>query len=385
MKINLPITRWLALAALLSLNLQPATVHAQSGVWATNLATVIPRAQGAAATVGGMMYMVGGGNYSCGVYATLQAYDPVSNVWNNLAPMPTARYEVGVTELNGLLYAIGGNPGCGSSGLGAVECYNPGSNSWSTLAPLPTGLAQPGVVSANGKIYAIGGWSHNGIVVYSVYCYDPVADSWSLKTPIPVEFVSGGGAAVAVNGIIYVIGTISAGGQWQGVYAYDPVADAWTAKTSMPTARSGYAAAAVNGIIYVAGGYSSSGTSATVEAYNPATDSWSTVTPLPFPLDTPSAAAINDTLYIMGGYNVSFSTVGSVEAFTPPPLTVNMYAGLTIYGQIGNTYEIDYCNDLSTSNWTALTTMVLSNSPCLYIDTNSTYFSQRYYRRVIQP
>jgi len=384
MKTNLTILGWLALAALLSLNLQPATVHAQTGAWITNLATVMPRAQGAAATVGGKVYMVGGGNYSCGVYPTLQAYDPASNIWNNLAPMPTARYEVGVAELNCLLYAIGGNPGCGSSGLSAVEAYNPGSNSWSTLAPLPTGLAQPGVVSANGKIYAIGGWSHNGIVVYSVYCYDPAANSWSLKTPIPVEFVSCGGAAVAVNGIIYAIGTINASGQCQGVYAYDPVADAWTAKTSMPTARSGCAAAEVHGIIYVAGGYTSSGTSATVEAYNPATDSWSTVTPLPFPLYTASAAAANGTLYVMGGYDVSFSTVGSVEAFSPNFLAINMYPGLTIYGQIGSTYEIDCCNNLSISNWTALTTMVLSNSPCLYIDTNSTYFSHRFYRAVQQ-
>jgi hypothetical protein len=61
-----------------------------------------------------------------------------------------------------------------------------------------------------------------------------------------------------------------------------------------------------------------------------------------------------------------------------------MYAGLTIYGQIGTTYEIDCCNNLSISNWTALTTMVLSNSPCLYIDTNSTDFSHRFYRAVQQ-
>jgi hypothetical protein len=152
----------------------------------------------------------------------------------------------------------------------------------------------------------------------------------------------------------------------------------------MPTARNGCAAAAVNGIIYVAGGYSSSGITATVEAYNPATDSWSTVTPLPFPLYCPSATAVNDTLYVMGGYIVGFSTVGSMEALIPFSMSVNMYAGLTIYGQIGSTYEIDCCNNLSISNWTALTTMGLSNSPCLYIDTNSTYFSHRFYRAVQQ-
>jgi len=65
-------------------------------------------------------------------------------------------------------------------------------------------------------------------------------------------------------------------------------------------------------------------------------------------------------------------------------ISVAMYAGLTIVGQIGDTYEIDYCNDLVASNWTVLTTMVLSNSSCLYIDTNSTFFSHRFYRAVKQ-
>ena len=65
-------------------------------------------------------------------------------------------------------------------------------------------------------------------------------------------------------------------------------------------------------------------------------------------------------------------------------MAINMYAGLAIYGQVGSTYEIDYCNDLGTSNWTPLTTMVLSNNPSLYIDTNSTYFSHRFYRAVPQ-
>jgi len=92
------------------------TALAQPGVWSTNAPAASPRALGAAATVGGKVYMVGGGNYSCGVNSTLQAYDPVANAWTNLANMPTARYELGATELNGQLYAVGGNPGCGSPG-----------------------------------------------------------------------------------------------------------------------------------------------------------------------------------------------------------------------------------------------------------------------------
>jgi len=287
----------------------------QNGVW-TNVAAISPRGFGAAATIGGKIYMVGGGTYSCGVNSLLQAYDPATNVWVNLANMPTPRYEFGAAELNGLLYAIAGNPGCGSAASAKrdVEAYNPVSNSWSSKALLPTGSWGASVASANGKIYVIGGFTNY------VYCYDSVGNSWSLKTPLPVPS-HGFGAVAVVNGIIYVIG---GSGPQSSVYAYDPVADSWTVKASMPTARDTCAGAALNGIIYVAGGNSSTGVVATVEAYNPALNTWSTVTPLPSRVYAASAATVNGTLYVMGGLDVNNSTVGNVAAFTPSQSLTNL-------------------------------------------------------------
>jgi N-acetylneuraminic acid mutarotase len=352
---------------------------AQTGSWNTNIAPISLRASGAAATVGGKIYMVGGGNYSCSVYQTLQAYDPLANAWTNLANMPTPRYEFNAAELNGQLYAIGGNPGCGSiyNPIRAVEAYDPVSDTWSSKAVLPTGSWDMGVVSANGKIYAIGGFSTN------TYCYDPVADSWSSKTPVPAPY--SGGAAVAVNGIIYLIGGDAVANQ-AAVYAYDPVADAWTTKASMPTARYFCAGAAVNGIIYVVGGHSSTSALTTVEAYDPTTDTWSTMPSLPFQVWGASAAGVNGTLYVMGGYNAGNATIGSVEAFTPATAitAIKLYAGLTLAGPVGSTNEIDFKTDLAATNWTELTSLVLPASPYLFIDTNSPSSANKFYRVVQQ-
>jgi N-acetylneuraminic acid mutarotase len=354
-----------------------ATASAQTGVWTTNVATVSSRALGAAATIGGKIYMVGGGNYSCGVNSALQAYDPVANAWTNLANMPTARYEFGATDLNGQLYAIGGNPGCGSAGsaIRAVEAYDPVSNVWSSKALLPTGSWGESVATANGKIYVIDGFTNY------VYAYDPSGNSWSLKTPSPAPCSFG--VVAAVNGLIYIIGAGGAGPQ-AGVYAYNPLTDSWAAKASMPTARYASAGAAVNGIIYVAGGFSNTGAVATVEAYNPATDTWSTGTPLPFRVWGASATAINGTLYVIGGFDVNNATIGSVEAFTPATsiAAINMYAGLTIIGVVGSTNRIDFKPDLATTNWTAMTNLVLPFSPYLFIDTNSPNSTKGFYRVV---
>ncbi len=101
------------------------------------------------------------------------------------------------------------------------------------------------------------------------------------------------------------------------------------------------------------------------------------------------AISINDNGQIVcRGCNASYQYEAFLLSPAPKPTTnslaINMYAGLTFYGQIGNTYEIDYCNNLVASNWTTLATFVLSNNPCFYIDTSSTYFSQRFYRVVQQ-
>jgi hypothetical protein len=154
----------------------------------------------------------------------------------------------------------------------------------------------------------------------------------------------------------------------------------------MPTPRSAGAAAAVNGVIYVAGGYTSTGAVATVEAYFPATDTWSTVAPLPFKVWAASAAALNGTVYVMGGFDAGYATITNVEAFTPATsLTgIAMYAGLTIVGTVGSTNRIEYKDNLTTTNWNVLTSLVLPASPYLFIDTNSASPAKRFYR-VLQP
>jgi N-acetylneuraminic acid mutarotase len=288
------------------------TVSGQTGVW-TAKAPMSPRALGAAATVSNVVYMIGGGDYSCGTVSTAEAYNPGSNAWSTLTSMPTARYELCAAELNGLVYAIEGNPGCGSAGqaMSIVQAYNPVANTWTTRASLPAGGWGAGAASVNGKIYVIGGFSP------SVYCYDPVTNGWSAKTPAPDTIAFG--VVAAVNGIIYVIG-----GAASNVFAYNPATDTWTTKTHMPSVRDEMAGAAINGIIYVAGGANAGGVLTTVEAYNPATDSWSTQQSLPYPVFGASAAAVNGTLYVMGGLSSGYGTLGSVLAFVPPPMLTNI-------------------------------------------------------------
>ena len=57
------------------------------------------------------------------------------------------------------------------------------------------------------------------------------------------------------------------------------------------------------------------------------------------------------------------------------------YPGLTITGNVGDSYPIQYANTLATSNnWSTLTTLVLPSSPYLFMDTTAGDIGQRFYR-----
>ncbi len=72
--------------------------------------------------------------------------------------------------------------------------------------------------------------------------------------------------------------------------------------------------------------------------------------------------------------------------FTPDPgLDVHMYAGLTLSGTVGRTYQIQYSTNLNGTNWQPLADIPLSTSPCLYFDTNSVSAPKRFYRAVLMP
>lgn len=61
-------------------------------------------------------------------------------------------------------------------------------------------------------------------------------------------------------------------------------------------------------------------------------------------------------------------------------LGMRMYPGLSIMGDIGRPYKIQYTNHLSGSGWITLTNIFLPTSPFLFLDLTATNDPQRFYR-----
>jgi N-acetylneuraminic acid mutarotase len=86
-------------------------------------------------------------------------YDPNSNQWSQKASILTPRGTLAAGVVDGKLFAIGGanKKNFRLINTNANEMYDPESDQWISLAPVPNPRDHLTVSSFNGKVYAIGG------------------------------------------------------------------------------------------------------------------------------------------------------------------------------------------------------------------------------------
>ena len=113
----------------------------------------------AAGAIAGKLYVAGGrfgGGVGSEMTAIVEVYDPATNTWGSRAPMPTPRGGVNGIAVNGCLYTFGGE-GNDDHPFGVfdqTEVYNPVTDSWSSLEPIP--IPVQGVTG----LAVIDGWIH---------------------------------------------------------------------------------------------------------------------------------------------------------------------------------------------------------------------------------
>jgi len=259
-------------------------------------------------TVNGKIYAVGGAiNWGNTVYKILEEYDPETDTWRKRSDMPTARHYLASTALNGKLYAIGG-----VGALSKVEEYDTIKDNWISKSDMMTPRLALAACEANGRIYSIGGTPDWVSFVSTVEEYDPKADKWIKKANMPT--MRGGLAACTVNGKIYAIGGsdemkdgVFSANALSAVEEYDPKTDKWTRKADMPTTRSGLCAVAVNGKIYAIGGSRQLNGQlniiSTLEEYDPDTDKWTKKADMPGVRNVFGADSVNGKIYAIGGFD----------------------------------------------------------------------------------
>ena len=210
---------------------------------------------GCAQATNGKIYVIAGWNGWFTDYN--EEYDPATDTWTTKAPLYTALHSPSVVAASdGRVYVVGGTNTYGEyQGLTRVDAYDPATDTWTTVAPMPTGRwAAAGVLASDGTIYVIGGRAETPTTFTTVEAYDPVANTWTTKAPLPAGRSSL--AAVATgDGKIYAIGGTGDGtSMLNRVDVYDLTTDTWSSETPLQTARYALGAAYVGGTIYAIGG-----------------------------------------------------------------------------------------------------------------------------------
>ncbi len=293
--------------------------------------------EGAAATDGTYMYLIGGYQYGTNPqngfdWAVCTRYDPANNAWTTIAQMPYWHNWHNAAEYyDGRIFSLGHGDIPGS-----IFAYTISTNTWATLSATLTGNRYYAAAARLGsKIYVAGGFGNGN---NSNLCdeFDPATDTITPRASMPGATVHHCMAAVASLGKAYVMGGFFyAGGGYNGYpqsacYEFTPPSagnpnGSWTTRAPM-TINSSLAprslqpaAFTLNNRVYVAGGHTGSSPFngvpvLTLLEYNPFTNSWAQRANLATYHFNTAGVAISGYGYVYGG---SYD-IWSHEKYTPP-------------------------------------------------------------------
>jgi N-acetylneuraminic acid mutarotase len=179
------------------------------------------------------------------------AYVAADDKWHAIQPLSVgSRGAISVVAFEGRIHAIGGRD---VRSVDWHEVYDPKTDSWSTLAPIPGARDHSAAVVVDGMISVVGGRMdtfdfNTGMHV----AYDAKRDKWLERAPMPTARSGHGG--VLYQGKLFCMGGEGSRRVFGQTEGYDPATDRWQSYAAMRTPRHGMGAATVGGAIHVAGG-----------------------------------------------------------------------------------------------------------------------------------
>lgn len=302
---------------------EDATVHADASIGEWIEAEPLGRGarqETAVVALGAEIVVIGGFDGDANMSAAVEAYDPATDTWRNLADLPQPLHHANAAVIDGRLFVLGALGNAFTTLRLAYE-YEVANDRWVDRTAIANGRRRgsSAVVPFNGSIWILGGF--RGSTVAEVDRYDPALDQWFEEPDLPraTEHVVAG----VIGGKIYLAGgrANSITGHTGRLDIYDP-ATGWTEGPAMPTPRGGSAAAVLGDRLYVFGGEGNTGAANgvfdAVEAFDATRGGWIPLLPMRTPRHGTGAAELGGRIYVPGGADVqAFSAVSTVEIFVP--------------------------------------------------------------------
>lgn len=222
------------------------------------------------AVLGNELYVVGGcfnqSLHQENVHPFGFRYNALTGKWSTMAPMRWERCRFALCVARDHLYAVGGagevlgDVDTAEDGEAHCERYDPHTDVWMPVAPLPGARTQHAGAAWGPYLFVSGGLNADS-VLNSLLRYDTRTDNWETMLPMSIPRADHSmvvyGDRLVVCGGWYEDAATGTRVLAETVEAYDIAANSWTPVTTVPTPRYHAGVAVLSSWLYTVGGFHS--------------------------------------------------------------------------------------------------------------------------------
>ncbi|MEX0291446.1 MAG: malectin domain-containing carbohydrate-binding protein [Flavobacteriaceae bacterium] len=212
-----------------------------NNTWTLGASMPVPKNHCGTVAVDEEVWLIGGfvGDHPGPVTTDVQIYNTVTDSWSFGPSLPQERGSCTAVLNERKLHVFGGVMADRRTDMAEhlVLDLDDVASGWQTLAPLPNPRNHLSSVNIDGQIYAIGGqFNHDINPVNSaiLQVYDPLLDAWTNLSSLPVPRSHTESSTVVHNGSIIIAGGVNDVTHFDNIISYDPFDDSWVEICKLP-------------------------------------------------------------------------------------------------------------------------------------------------------
>jgi N-acetylneuraminic acid mutarotase len=275
-----------------------------------------------------------GGNNGEGASDEGWLYDPYTDKYADLPPMPHKRYAAAAAVCGQRLLVCGGLDE-NDKPLASVDAFDLQKHTWSEAEPMPSPRARFGLAVLNGQMYVAGGDGPQGRSgdgpqgrsgdgpqgrSADVFIYDVATRRWQAGPPLPraLDRLS----LAPLGGSLYAMGGQDAAGK-VSPRVWKLRGNRWDGAPDLRAPRCNFAAVRQGRQLIVAGGWTYVNSAKVyvpqIESLVDGEHAWQWQGRLPRSCDGCRAVSWRGRVLVFGGYDEDFLTIVQECRFVPPP------------------------------------------------------------------
>lgn len=301
-----------------------------SGSWHSVASLGIARSHPAVAVYDEKIYSFGGGGSNFKSLDLSEVYDPGTDQWSSLRPMPTLRSGALAATIGDAIFVMGGGfkkPDGKFKFLTTVEIYYPKEDRWEKGADLLQPHDYPASAVLNGMTYVIGGHhpdaTEGGPQTDPAFAFterwDGKSSQWEEVEPMPTPRFAA--SALSIDHTLWVLGGVAASAEgfheYDLIEIYDPKTNKWLQNPiSLPWSSAGQGAIVVKDALYIFGGFREDiGIGKHGAVLDLKYKSWASLPSMPQDRAAMGVAVVDGQIYLVGGWRADRSVKDTVVKY----------------------------------------------------------------------